>query len=39
VLVPVSEEQLEQGGLMFRALLRYWQAKNRFRPSWAVEES
>lgn len=33
----VSRERLSRGWDMFAALLRYWQAKNTYRPAWAQE--
>ena len=32
--VEVTAEQLEHGWRMFDALLRYWQARNRYTPDW-----
>lgn len=36
-LVLVPEEELVRGLGMFRALLAYWQIKNRYRPEWSVD--
>ena len=33
--VEVNEDQLRQGWAMFVSLLRYWQAKQNYRPSWS----
>jgi hypothetical protein len=33
-VVEVTAEQLDQGWRMFDALLRYWQARNRYTPDW-----
>lgn len=33
--VEVTEEQLAKGWSMFQGLLRYWQAKSAYKPSWA----
>lgn len=30
-----TEEEVQRGWRMFAALLRYWQAKNKFAPTWA----
>lgn len=34
-LVMLDEEQVQAGWRMFRALLRFWQLKNKHMPSWA----
>jgi hypothetical protein len=33
VFCPVTPEQLEQGWAMFRAMLAYWKAANRYDPT------
>lgn len=38
-IVEIPQKDLVRGMAMFRALLRYWQCKNSFRPSWASEEA
>lgn len=38
-LVEVSEEELQRGMRMFRALLRYTFEKDGWRPTWATEEA
>ena len=35
--VQVDEEALEQGLACFKALLEFWQAKNKYRPEWRGE--
>ena len=34
-MVGINNNELARGMDMFRALLDYWQKKNRYRPSWA----
>ena len=34
-----SEADMQRGWAMFVGLLRYWQAKNKYEPSWAEEDS
>lgn len=36
--VEIEEPELQRGEECFRALVRYWRAKNRHRPTWATEE-
>lgn len=35
-LVIATPEEMEHGWSMFKALLHYWQVKNKYRPSWAI---
>lgn len=35
--VVATEEEVQRGFRMFLSLLKYWQEKNKYRPSWAVE--
>lgn len=35
--VVATEEEVQRGFRMFLCLLKYWQEKNKYRPSWAVE--
>lgn len=34
--VAATEEELQRGWAMFACLLSFWQAKNKYRPDWAV---
>ena len=34
--VEVTEKQLATGWDCFKALLRYWQCKNNYRPDWSA---
>jgi len=34
-MVIATPEEMEHGWEMFKALLHYWQVKNKYRPSWA----
>lgn len=36
VLLAAQPAEMEKGMGMFLALLRYWQIKNNFRPTWAI---
>jgi len=38
-IVEIPQKDLVRGMAMFRALLRYWQCKSAFRPTWASEEA
>jgi hypothetical protein len=35
--VTATEEEVQRGWAMFACLLKFWQAKNKYRPSWAKE--
>jgi hypothetical protein len=35
--LPATEAEVERGFRMFLCLLKFWQEKNKYRPSWAVE--
>lgn len=35
--VTATEEEVQRGWEMFACLLKFWQAKNKYRPSWAKE--
>jgi hypothetical protein len=37
MFISATQEDLKRGWEMFCCLLRFWQAKNKYRPSWAKE--
>lgn len=37
VVVSAAQDRLDRGWRKFKALLRYWQEHNEYRPSWAKE--
>jgi len=36
-IVEIKQDELRRGFEMFKCLTKFWQTKNRFRPSWATE--